>query len=78
MPEGEPWGSMERLADESRQALARADIVGRPADEARSLIQAVGLQFRPIRAGEMTTADFSVTRVTALIVDGLVHEARIG
>ena len=76
--EGEPFASVRRVAEQSRSALADADIVGLGEDEARRRVEAAGLHFRPVRAGDVMTADLSVTRVTATIVDGRVHEARVG
>lgn len=78
VPEGEPWASMQRMVVESQEALAAADIIGLDEAVARSRVEAAGLRFRADRAGGPMTADYSATRVTATIVDGMVHEARIG
>ncbi|MEX2289086.1 MAG: hypothetical protein WD794_02010 [Mycobacteriales bacterium] len=76
--EGEPFESARRVAEASRSALADADIIGLPEDEARRRVEAAGLHFRPVGAGDVMTADLSLTRVTATIVDDRVHEARVG
>jgi hypothetical protein len=76
--EGEPFGSARRVAEASRRALADADVVGLPEAEARRRVEAAGLRFRPIRAGDVLTADLALTRVTATVVDGRVQEARVG
>jgi hypothetical protein len=77
-PHGEPWDSTQRMAEESRKALAAVDLVGRPEDDARRRAEAVGLAFRAAPVDGVLTADFSATRVTATVVDGVVLEARIG
>jgi hypothetical protein len=75
--EGEPFESARRVAEASRSALADTDIIGRSEEEARRRVEAAGLYFRPVHAVEVMTADLSLTRVTAVIVDGRVREARV-
>lgn len=69
--------STQRLREASRQALADADIVGKPVDGARERVEAVGLTFRPVQAGGVQTADWSATRVTATVVGGVVQHAEV-
>lgn len=76
--EGSAVESARRMAEASRTALADADIVGVSEEEARRRVEAAGLDFRPVRSGDVMTADLALSRVTATIVDGRVQEARIG
>jgi len=73
----EPFASMQRLHDQSRQALVEADIVGLMEDEARRRVEAAGLRFRPVRVGGAESADWSATRVTATVVEGVVRSADV-
>jgi hypothetical protein len=78
LPDGEPWDGVRRLAEDSARALEAADVVGRTVEEARERVEAAGLRLRPVRPGDMVTADWQATRVTAQVGDGVVREARIG
>ncbi len=73
----EPFASMQRMHDSSRQALAEAGIVGKTVEDARKQVEAVGLTFRPVEADGVQTADWCATRVTATVVGGIVQHAEV-
>ncbi len=75
--EQEPFASMKRLHDDSKRALAEANIVGVTEDEARQRVEAAGLRFRSLAPGGIESADWSATRVSAVVVDGVVREAEV-
>ncbi len=73
----EPFASMQRLHHASRRALVEAEIVGTAVDEARERVEAAGLTFRPVLAGGVESADWSATRVTATVMNGVVRDAEV-
>lgn len=73
----ELFASTQRLHAISRRALADADVVGKPVDEARERVEAAGLTVRPVQAGGVQTADWSATQVTATVAGGVVQHAEV-
>jgi hypothetical protein len=77
----EQYAAARAQRAQSQRALDDLRLMGLSENDAARLARGAGLDFRPVypdRSAQVMTLDVSLTRVTATIRGGIVHDVSIG